>query len=55
MRPVTTYEGLKEHVTMCYGIAVSGGKTIPTFIIKNKTASAEQALKTTSFDIAVQY
>jgi hypothetical protein len=58
MRPVTTYEGLKEHITMCCGVSVSGKKTMPTFIIKNKTASAEQALKTTSFDhgnYALQY
>jgi hypothetical protein len=58
MRPITTYEGLKQHVTLSCGISASGKRTLPCFIIKNKTVTVEQALKTTSFDhgnYALQY
>jgi len=58
MRPITTYEGLQHHVTLSCGISASGKRTIPCFIIKNKTVSAEQSLKFSSFDhgnYALQY
>lgn len=48
--PMVAVEGKKEHVTLCCGISVSGKKTIPSFIIKNKTVSAEQSLLFSSFD-----
>jgi hypothetical protein len=48
--PMVAIEGKKEHITLCCGIAVSGKRTIPSFIIKNKTVSVEQSLKFSTFD-----
>jgi hypothetical protein len=58
IRPMATYGGKVEHVTLSCGISASGKHTLPCFIIKNKTITMESALSSEGFDLGpygVQY
>lgn len=44
IRPMATYEGKVEHVTLCCAITASGKSLMPVFIIKNKNVTLEDCI-----------
>ncbi len=50
IRPMATYQGKTEHITLCCSITASGKSLLPVFIIKNKNVTAEDCIGGHLFD-----